>query len=187
MLLRNQKIYRLRLGKLFSVKFSIFDGFLKKFWHPGEFSIFIGKFGTGNEFPMYLCVFPAMRNNFHPFIPNFPISGANFQPLTHTHKDLPYVGDGIPTGTLGAGQIRLGAGYLSFFPVANFEITLWEYILGCFYNKTIEASLQKSISLIRVISYIYNKKFLKIFLTLMKKNYSTSLRKLTVSAIGSVL
>ena len=54
---------------------------------------------------------------------------------------------------------------------------------------------KKSISLIRVISQIYSKKFLKILLKLIltnmirhshKKNYSTALRKLTASAIGSV-
>ena len=49
---------------------------------------------------------------------------------------------------------------------------------------------------LRVISFIYRKNFLKIFLKLIltetmrhshQKNYSTALRKLTASAIGSVL
>ena len=55
---------------------------------------------------------------------------------------------------------------------------------------------KKSISLIRVISHMYSKNFLKIFPKLIltntmrhshQKNYSTALRKLTASAIGSVL
>ena len=64
------------------------------------------------------------------------------------------------------------------------------------FKKIKKKKKKKTILLIRAISYIYSKEFLKIFLKLIltnrmrqthQKNYSTALRKLTASEIGSVL